>query len=66
MRTQKEVRQAFWQYLSEVAPELYKIGKRSKRQNEQCTDIRCAFVDWLDSIHRDGLITDKQAQNYTL
>ena len=66
MRTQKELRKNFWNYLQDIDPELYTKGKRSKRQNEQITDIRCSFVDYLDHLHRDGQITDKQAQNYTL
>lgn len=66
MKTQMEVRKNFWAYLKEVSPKLYKEGKRSKGQNEQVTDIRCLFVDYLDSSHRNGIITDKQAQSYTL
>ena len=66
MRTQKELRKNFWNYLQDVSPELYAKGKRSKRQNEQITDIRCSFVDYLDYLNRDGQITDKQANNYTL
>jgi len=66
MRTQKELRKNFWNYLQDIDPELYTKGKRSKRQNEQITDIRCSFVDYLDYLNRDGQITDKQANNYTL
>ena len=33
MRTQKEMRKAFWQYLKETNPALYTWGKRSKSQN---------------------------------
>lgn len=66
MKTQKEVRKSFWQYLKEVSPTLYAQGKRSKRQNEQCTDIRCTFVQWLDDMHRSGQITEKQVNKYTL
>ena len=29
------------------------------------TTTRCAFVDFVDYLHRDGRITDKQAQNIT-
>jgi hypothetical protein len=66
MKTQAQVRKAFWEMLKETNLELYSKGKRSKRQNEQVTDIRCTFVDYVDNLHRDGIITDKLANNVTL
>lgn len=64
--TFKEIRANFWEMLKETNPELYKKGRRSKPQNEQPTDIRCFFVDYIDNLHRDGQITEIQAQNITL
>jgi hypothetical protein len=64
--TFKQIRVNFWEMLKEFNPELYKQGKRSKPQNEQITDIRCSFVDYIDSLHRNGEITDKQANSVTL
>lgn len=64
--TFKQIRVNFWEMLKEFNPELYKQGKRSKPQNAQVTDIRCSFVDYIDSLHRSGEITDKQANNITL
>lgn len=64
--TFKTIRRNFWEMLKEVNPELYKLGKRSKSQNEQITDIRCSFVDYIDNLHRDGQITDSQANRITL
>jgi hypothetical protein len=66
MKNQKQVRKAFWQFLKESNPELFKFAKVSKRQNEQITDIRCCFVQWLDDLHKSGQITEKQVNNYTL
>jgi hypothetical protein len=66
MKTQAQVRKAFWEMLKETNLELYSKGKRSKRQNEQVTDIRCTFVDYVDNLHRGGIITDKIANNVTL
>ena len=63
---QHEVRHSFWQYLKEVNPELYAKGKRGKRQNEQVTDIRVMFVDYVDSLRRDGQITESLANRVTL
>jgi hypothetical protein len=66
MKNQKQVRKAFWQFLRESNPELFKFAKVSKGQDEQFTDIRCCFVEWLDGIYKDGKITEKQVNNYTL
>lgn len=63
MKTQKEMRKAFWQFLKECSPSLYAQGKRSKRQNEQIADIRVTFCDWLSNCED---ITEKQKQNWTL
>jgi hypothetical protein len=65
-KNQKQVRSAFWQFLKESSPELFKFAKVSKRQNEQITDIRCSFVQWLDDLFKSGQITEKQVNNYTL
>ena len=66
MKNQKQVRQAFWQFLKESNPELFKFAKVSKSQNEQITDIQVNFTDWLDYQHKSGQITEKQVNNYTL
>jgi ABC-type uncharacterized transport system YnjBCD substrate-binding protein len=66
MKTIKQVRENFWEYLKEVAPELAKQRRTKKRQNDYCADIRMTFADWVDNIHRDGQITDSMAQRVTL
>ena len=65
-KNQKETRKAFWQFLRESNPELFKFAKVSKRQNEQVTDIRVTFTGWLDDLYKSGQITEKQVNNYTL
>jgi hypothetical protein len=55
--TQKQIRSAFYAE--------HPTAKR-KPQNQQPTDTRCAFVDWLDSLHRAGLISDSLANRATL
>lgn len=65
-KTQKQVRNAFWQFLKESNPELFKFAKVSKRQNDQITDIRLTFTDWLNHLYESGEITEKQVNNYTL
>jgi hypothetical protein len=63
---QAQVRKNFWQTLEIIAPELYAKGKRSKRQNEQITDIRIQFCEYIQHLLNDGDITEKQANNFTL
>lgn len=62
----KQIRANFWEMLKECSPELYKQGKRSKPQNEQVTDIRVSFCDYIDMLYKSGDITDEQAQKITL
>ena len=66
MKTQKQVRAAFWQFLKESNPELFKFAKVSKSQDDQFTDIRVSFTGWLDSMYKSGQITEKQVNKYTL
>ena len=64
--TQKQIRKAFWENLKEIDPELYKWGKRSKPQNEQVTDIRIKFCEFVDEVLEAGQITEKMAEKVTL
>lgn len=65
-QTQKQVKKAFWKFLKESNPELFKFAKVSKGQDQQITDIRLTFTDWLDRLYKSGQITEKQVNNYTL
>ena len=62
--TQDQVREAFW------ADAGLRLGNfrytKSKRQNEYPTDVRVAFVDYVESLARDGQISEKLAQRVTL
>lgn len=62
MKTQKEIRQAFWNEFPEFKHEF----RTRKTQNDYSCDIRCTFVDWIDNIHKDGIISDGMAQKITL
>ena len=66
MRTQKEIREAFWQYLQEVAPDLAKHRRSRKTQNDYCTDIRCMFCDYVENLRRDNQITEALCNRVTL
>lgn len=62
--TLKESRAMFW---NELATEEEKKEYRSrKRQNDYSCDIRCKWVDFVDYLLKDGLISEKQADNFTL
>ena len=61
--TQIALRAAFWQqhpHLSRKKVKSYS-GKGSNT-----TDTRCAFVDWLDSLKRNGEVSQALAQRATL
>lgn len=63
--TQDQIRAAFW----DTFPELTRrVGPRGRTlpQNQQPADTRMAFVDFVDTLHRDGMIADKLAQRVTL
>lgn len=63
MKTQAEVREAFWQtFCVDGKPKEF----RGKSQNELPADVRCAFVDFVDSLARDGTITENLASRVTL
>jgi hypothetical protein len=66
MKTQTEIRRAFWSNHPELDKLARERGTRSKRQNSQPTDIRVAFVDWVDSLAKDGQISAELAHNVTL
>jgi hypothetical protein len=66
MTTQKQVRDSFWDMLGEVAPSLAKQRRSRLRQNDYCTDIRVSFVDYVDSLQKQGEISESLAQIVTL
>jgi hypothetical protein len=56
--TQKQLRAAF----REQFPQL----NHRRTRGEFDTDTRCAFVDWIDSLARNGDITEALAFRATL
>lgn len=63
MTSASQVRDAFWHiFCVEGKPrEFY-----GKSQNDLPADVRCAFVDFVDSLARDGTITERLASMVTL
>lgn len=62
---QSDLRDAFWAEFPELECRTNRKGN-PKRQNEQPTDTRCAFVDWIDHLHRNGDISDSLSNRATL
>lgn len=62
MKTVKQIRASFW----ESFPEFKNDFRVKKRQNDYKTDIRCAFVDFVDSLSRNGEITEQLRNRATL
>ena len=57
--TKKQAIQDFWEYyitqFGSKANAIKQVGK---------TTLRCAWVDYVDYLNKDHLITDKQAFNW--
>lgn len=64
--TQAQVRAAFWEAHPRFEQQARAFGVRSKGQNAQGTDTRCAFVDYIDMLARDGQISEALAHRVTL
>lgn len=62
IKTLSALRVSFW----EAHPEFASDFRTKKRQNSYKCDIRCAWVDYIDSLSKDGTISEKLANNATL
>lgn len=60
--TQKAVRQLFW----DTYPQFKSEFRTRKRQNDYSCEARCTFVEFTEFLFKDGQITEKQVNNYTL
>lgn len=66
IKTQTQVRENFWGFLREVNPGLATKYRRTKRQNDYPADIRVTFIDYVDSLRKNGQITEALATRVTL
>ena len=66
IKTQAQVRENFWGFLREANPGLAVKYRRTKRQNDYPTDIRVNFVDFVESLRRNGNISESLATRVTL
>jgi hypothetical protein len=66
MKTKKltfpQIRKMFWN----DNPQFKNEYRKTYKQNQYNTDIRCTFVDFLDYLYKDGHITKNQANKCTL
>jgi hypothetical protein len=66
MTTQKQIRRAFWESFPHFEEQARAAGILSKRQDHHCATVRCAFVDFVDSLARSGKISEALAFRVTL
>ena len=62
MTTQAEVRRAFWDSHPDLSRKRISYGDHKT----YTTDTRSAFVDFVDSLARDGTISERLASKVTL
>lgn len=62
MKTQAQVRAAFW----EQHPEFKSEYRKTYRQNQYNATIRTAFVNWVDFLMKDGIISESLSNRVTL
>ena len=70
MTTQKQIRAAFWAANPTANRKRYPVitdwNRPHATDRDYSTDTRCAFVDFVDSLHRDGQISESLANRATL
>ena len=66
MTNQKQIRSAFWDAHPHLEEQAREAGMLTAPQNRQCATVRCSFVDFVDSLHRSGLISNALADRATL
>lgn len=64
LTTQKELRKLFWATFPGLPKR--KIRDYSGEGRMYPTDTRCAWVDWIDSLNKNGEISDALAERATL
>ena len=63
---QKQIRTAFWSAHPHLEEQVREAGMLTAPQNKHCATVRCAYCDFVDSLHRSGLISDALADRATL
>ena len=66
MTTQKQIRAAFWQAFPHFDEQAREAGIRSKSQNHHCATVRCDFGQFVETLQKNGEISDNLANKATL
>jgi len=69
MTNQKQIRAAFWEAFPDLPRRRYRYSPNRSDKTAQLVfpiDTRCAFVDFLDQLQRDGTISEALAERATL
>ena len=67
--TQKQIRAAFFEAFPHLPRRRYRYSWRKNDKTAELVfpiDTRCAFVDFVDALHRAGQISDALAARATL
>ena len=66
---QKQLRAAFFEAFPNLPRRRYRYSWRKNDKTAELVypvDTRCAFVDWIDSLQQEGLISEALANRATL
>lgn len=69
MTNQKQIRAAFWEAFPDLPRRRYRYSPNRSDKTAPLVfpiDTRCAFVDYLDQLQRDGIISESLANRATL
>jgi len=69
MTNQKQIRAAFWEAFPDLPRRRYRYSWNPSDKTAELVfpvDTRCAFVDFLDQLQRDGAISEALAERATL
>ena len=69
MTNQKQIRAAFWETFPDLPRRRYRYSPNRSDKTAPLVfpiDTRCAFVDYLDQLQRNGVISESLANRATL
>lgn len=69
MTNQKQIRAAFWDAFPDLPRRRYRYSPNRSDKNAELVfpiDTRCAFVDFVDQLQRQGEISESLANRATL
>lgn len=69
MTNQKQIRAAFWEAFPDLPRRRYRYSPNRSDKTAPLVfpiDTRCAFVDYLDQLQREGIISESLANRATL